>query len=663
MPSRPMISATIDRSLHTVLVVDDNPATRYATARVIRAAGFQTEEAGTGTEALTLAGRGVAAVVLDVHLPDINGFQVCSRLRADDATMTLPIIHLSAAFVDSADKVAGLDAGADAYLVHPVEPAVLIATLQALIRARMAEERLRTSEARFRAIYDQAPTGMALIDDQGRFADINPALIATLGRGRDALLGQLVSAFAPPEKAAFVQSRMARTTASPSSWKENFPLTKPDGTTIRLEWTVSTHIEPGLRVGIALDVSERYELERRRREVLEREQAARSAAEQQSRTKDDFVAVLSHELRNPLNAIGGWVHVLLVGKRTPEQLEKGLSAIARSVKAQARLISDILDVSRISSGKLRLHREWVAPEALVTESLDALRVQAQSKRVEIVLEMQDADEPAWLDGTRFQQILWNLTSNAIKFSESDTQVVIRLARDGDLLRVSVQDSGRGIRPDFLPHIFQRFSQSESPDSRIHGGLGLGLSITKNLAELHGGTIAAESKGEGQGAVFTAVLKVVPDGELATVNESHSAHTPAPELSGLHVLVAEDDPDAREILTLVLSEAGATVNSAPNYDVAIALAGQHWPDVLVSDIGMAGRDGYDLMRAIRKLQIDQGKPAIFAVAHTAFTREQDRAKALEAGFDTHLGKPLQPHALIALLRDKALSLGNQRAGVI
>jgi len=235
-------------------------------------------------------------------------------------------------------------------------------------------------------------------------------------------------------------------------------------------------------------------------------------------------------------------------------------------------------------------------------------------------------------------------------------VVIRLAREGELLRVSVQDAGRGIRPDFLPHIFQRFSQSESPDSRIHGGLGLGLSITKNLAELHGGRITAESEGEGHGAVFTAVLRVVPDGEPATASESHHAQTPAPELSGLHVLVAEDDPDAREILTLVLSEAGATVNSAPNYDVAIALAGQHWPDVLVSDIGMAGRDGYDLMRAVRKLQIDQGKPAIFAVAHTAFTREQDRTKALEAGFDTHLGKPLQPHALIALLRDKAVSHG-------
>ncbi|MDM0009538.1 PAS domain S-box protein [Variovorax sp. J22G73] len=273
---------------------------------MIRAAGFETCEAGTGGKAL----------VLDVHLPDFSGFEVCRELRIKPSTATLPVVHLSATFVRNEDKVAGLNAGADAYLVHPVEPPVLIATLQALIRARMAGEKQRNSEARFRAIYDQAPTGMALIDTEGRFADVNPAMVAMLGQSRDALIGQPVSAFAPEEWMAFVKahtagdlgtgasaSGVAGTAGTPvtlgqavppsAPWKGEFPLLRQDGSWIRLEWTMSAQIEPGLRVGIALDVSERFELEGRRREVLEREQAARAAAEHLSCTKDNFVAMLS----------------------------------------------------------------------------------------------------------------------------------------------------------------------------------------------------------------------------------------------------------------------------------------------------------------------------------------------------------------------------------
>jgi|UniRef100_UPI00403A1803 PAS domain S-box-containing protein len=659
MPTEPLISTTIDRSRHTVLVVDDNPTTRYTTARVIRAAGFETLEAGTGGEALALAGRQVSAVVLDVHLPDFSGFEVCQELRLKPETATLPVVHLSAAFVRNEDKVAGLNAGADAYLIHPVEPPVLIATLQALIRARMAEEQLRSSEARFRAIYDHAPTGIALIDAEGRFADVNPAMVTMLGQSRDALIDQSVSAFAPDEWTAFVRSQTSGTQPSASSWKGEFPLLREDGSWIRLEWTMSAHIEPGLRVGIALDVSERFELEARRREVLEREQAARAAAERLNRTKDDFVAVLSHELRNPLNAIGGWVHVLRMGNRTPEQMEKGLTAIDRSVKSQTRLIADILDVSRISSGKLRLHREWNEPRALVSAAIDALAAPAAAKRLNIVFEQGQTDPPAWLDATRFQQIVWNLLSNAIKFSAEGGHILVALQREGDLLDLTVQDFGRGIRPDFLPHLFDRFSQSDSPDNRFHGGLGLGLSIVKNLAELHGGSVAAHSAGEGQGATLRVVLGVVPSGDATRVptgvdearraSAEQSASPSADRmLAGLDVLLVEDNADASEIMTVVLTDAGATVRLAVDYDAALQLFEQKWPDVLISDIGLPGRDGYELIREVRQRERTRSKPRLFSVAHTAFTRPQDRARATEAGFDAHLGKPLQPHALLALI---------------
>ena len=662
MPPEPLISTTIDRSRHTVLVVDDNPTTRYTTARVIRAAGFETLEAGTGGEALALAGRQVSAVVLDVHLPDFSGFEVCHELRLKPETATLPVVHLSAAFVRNEDKVAGLNAGADAYLVHPVEPPVLIATLQALIRARMAEEQQRNSEARFRAIYDHAPTGIALIDAEGRFADVNPAMVAMLGQSRDALIGQSVSAFAPDEWTAFVRSQTSGTQPSASSWKGEFPLLRQDGSWIRLEWTMSAHIEPGLRVGIALDVSERFELEARRREVLEREQAARAAAERLNRTKDDFVAVLSHELRNPLNAISGWVHLLKVGNRTPEQMEKGLTAIDRSVKAQTRLIADILDVSRISSGKLRLHREWNEPRALVSAAIDALAVPAAAKRLNIVFDQGDADPPAWLDATRFQQIVWNLLSNAIKFSAEEGHILVALHREGDLLDLTVQDFGRGIGSDFLPHLFDRFSQSDSPDNRFHGGLGLGLSIVKNLAELHGGSVAAHSAGEGHGTTLRVVLGVVPAGDapLALTDADDARHASAVQpsspatdrmLAGLDVLLVEDNADASEIMTVVLSDAGATVRLGVDYDAALHLFEQKWPDVLISDIGLPGRDGYELIREVRQRERTRGRPRLFCVAHTAFTRPQDHAKATEAGFDAHLGKPLQPHALLALIRNR------------
>ncbi|MDM0035901.1 response regulator [Variovorax sp. J22P271] len=647
-----VINTTIDRSRHTVLVVDDNPTTRYSTARVIRAAGFQTSEASTGGEALELAASQVSAVVLDVHLPDIDGYEVCRRIRADRATATLPVIHLSAAFIRNEDKVTGLNAGADAYLVHPVEPAVLIATLQALIRARMAEDRLRSSESRFRAIYTHAPTGMALIDDAGRFVDVNPAMVAMLGRAHDEVVGQAVAAFAPGDWVDAVSERTVMAGEGAASWQAEFPLGRQDGSLVRLEWTMSAPIEPGLRIGIALDVSERFELEARRLEVLEREQAARASAERHSRTKDDFVAVLSHELRNPLNAIGGWVHVLKTGSRTAELLEKGLTAIDRSVKAQARLISDILDVSRISSGKLRLHPEWSEPRALVASSIEALSGAIAAKRLHVQFEHVEAEQPAWLDPTRFQQIVWNLLSNAVKFSNEDGSIRISLARQADRLTLCVQDYGRGIDAEFLAHLFDRFTQSDSPDNRLHGGLGLGLSIVKNLAELHGGGVTAESAGAGAGSTLRVELVVVPvDGATLILTEPQEPRPVAftdRMLDGLDVLVVEDNEDASAMLTLVLGDAGAQVRLASTFDEAMRLIEAHWPDVLVSDIGLPGRDGYELIRQTRDYGTSHGLPRLFAVALTAFARPQDRAKAIEAGFDAHLGKPLQPHVLMNVI---------------
>lgn len=647
-----VILATIDRSQHTVLVVDDNPATRYSTARIVRAAGFLTREAATGTDAVVMASQGVSAVVLDVHLPDIDGFEVCRQLRSDVATSLLPVIHLSAAFVENADKVAGLNAGADAYLVHPVEPAVLIATMQALIRARTAEDSLRRSDTRFRAVFSQAMSGIALIHANGQFVDINPAMQVMLGRPMDDLLGKPVSSLAPAEWVAFVQERTITSIEAGATWQGEFPIVRPDGSWRHLQWSISAHVEPGLRIGIAVDVSERQELDRRRQEVLEREQAARTVAERHSRTKDDFVAVLSHELRTPLNAISGWVHILKKRGAAPDTV-RALAAIDRSVQAQARIISDILDVSRISSGKLRLDYQWCDASMLVSEAIEGLRSSIESKKLHLELDLAPLGETSWLDPTRLQQIVWNLVTNAIKFSTEGGVIRVSLERKGDVLTLRVQDFGRGIRPDFLEHLFDRFSQSDSPDNRVHGGLGLGLSIVKHLAHLHGGDATAESPGVGLGATLTVTLR----GSDANVDADSvpSARRPAAAalsydqpLSDLEVLVVEDNREASEMLAMMLTELGARVRVSAGYDSALEALRQQWPFVLVSDIGLPGRDGYELMRTVRDLTSTFERPRVLGIALTAFTRPQDRQRALDAGFDYHLSKPVQPHALLAAI---------------
>ena len=651
MREAPELHNSIDRAAHTVLVVDDNPATRYSTGRVIRAAGFGVQEAGTGAQALELsAGPDISAVVLDVHLPDMDGFQVCRAIRARSSTRLLPVVHLSAQYVKDEDQVAGLNAGADGYLVHPVEPSVLVATLQALIRARRAEDELRGSERRFRAIYDQAEGGIALVDAMGRFVEANPALLRMLGRTAEAIMGRTVAELAPADLRETTGHLLAGLGAAP--WRGELTLLHADGHALHLQLSLS---EPdrGLRVATVTDLTERHELEQRRRELLEREQAARAAAERHSRTKDDFIAVLSHELRTPLNAIVGWAHILRRRGITPEGL-RGIEAIERNAQTQARIISDILDVSRINSGKLQLERQWVDPAELVRSSIGSLDASIAERHVQLETDLDGAHAPAWLDPARYQQICWNLMTNAVKFSQDGGRVEVSLARDGERLRLQVRDFGVGMDPEFMAHAFDRFTQSDAPGNRRHGGLGLGLSIVKHLAELHGGDVGAASAGPGTG---TLVWVDLPAGQPAEEGGLH-AQVPAPAaepsaavepLRGVDVLVVEDDQEAREIMAMTLTDRGARVRVAIDYDAALAEIRAGWPQVIVSDIGLPGHDGYELARAVRALQ-PAGATRVPMVALTAFARPEDRRKALEAGFDLHMAKPLEPHRLVGGITD-------------
>jgi len=642
-----LIAPTFDRSRHTILVVDDNPATRYSTERVIRAAGFQTLEADTGSTAITLAQTNVSAVVLDVHLPDMSGFDVCRALRGHRDTSRIPVVHLSAAYVESAHQVAGLNAGADAYMVHPVEPQLLVATLQALIRARLAEDSLRRSESRFRAIYDRAPAAMLLVTGAGHITDANAQALALLQRAREDVLGQALVQFVPPSWAEAAGGHLAGSAGQ--TWQGEFPLITPDGKERMIEWNFSEPVEADTRLAIAQDLTESLELQRQREELLEREQAARVIAERHSRTKDDFVAVLSHELRTPLTLLSGWAHMLKRPNLSKEMLSRGIDAIEKGVKAQSLIISDILDISRLSAGKLHLHREAADVDALTQHSLDALKDPASAKDIMVHFQPSGSQCAAWLDITRFQQIVWNLVTNSIKFSERGGSVYVILQREGDVLQLQVRDEGAGISPEFLPHIFERFAQDSAPDVRGHGGLGLGLSIVKHLAELHGGSVTAHSGGRGQGATMSVTLQVGA-GELPNPADPGDNNTPAPSnLREKDVLVVEDNQDTSEMLRLVLTDQGARVRIAEDFDAGMAQMQAQWPDLLISDIGLPGKDGYQLIQAVRALERERaGAARLRAVALSAFAREQDKSKALSAGFDAHLSKPLQPHLLVRTL---------------
>jgi signal transduction histidine kinase len=391
--------------------------------------------------------------------------------------------------------------------------------------------------------------------------------------------------------------------------------------------------------------------EQERARLLVREQAARQQAEEANRMKDEFLATLSHELRTPLNAILGWVQVLRTGKLDAAAGTRALETIERNARSQAQLIADLLDVSRIITGKLRLELKPVELARIIDAALDSLRPAADAKAIELVLSLASLASPVLGDSDRLQQVVWNLLSNAIKFTPRGGRVEVRLAEAGLNAVIEVCDSGIGIRPDFLPYVFDRFRQAENTLTRSQGGLGLGLSIVRHLLELHGGAVEVESAGEGKGTTFRVSVPL----RGAATDEPSLDQRPGlasqgvwnlPELlKDLHVLVLEDDDDSRDLLVMALEQCGAEVTAFASVPEALAAFDATVPDVLVSDIGVPFEDGYSFIRKVRSRPPAHGG-TVPAAALTAYARADDRQRALEAGFQTHLAKPIDPSELIA-----------------
>jgi signal transduction histidine kinase/ActR/RegA family two-component response regulator len=395
--------------------------------------------------------------------------------------------------------------------------------------------------------------------------------------------------------------------------------------------------------------------EEERSDLLRKERLARQAAETADRAKEEFLAVLSHELRTPLNAVYGWARLLQGGELRDEALvARAMDAIVRNSDVQVQLIDDLLDLSRIASGKMRLDVRRVEMEEVVHGALDAVRPAAAAKLIHVETALEPGAPPVNGDPSRLQQVVWNLLMNAVKFTPRGGRVDLRLHRADSQIEIVVSDTGQGIAPDVLPHVFERFRQADSSSTRKHGGLGLGLALVKHLVELHGGEVVARSDGEGRGATFTVTLPVAPDDVLAEPAALPSQGTqpavalPATtRLAGVTVLVADDDKDAGALAEAILTRAGARVRTCLTAEDALGLLRQWRPDVLVSDIEMPVEDGYSLIRKVRALAAADGGQTP-AIALTAYGRAQDRKRSLAAGYVMHLPKPVDPGELTAIV---------------
>jgi PAS domain S-box-containing protein len=392
-----------------------------------------------------------------------------------------------------------------------------------------------------------------------------------------------------------------------------------------------------------------------RSRLLTSEKLARNDAERANRLKDEFLATISHELRNPLNAILGWSHMLLNGNLTPANATRAVETIHRNAQSQTQLVADLLDVSRIISGKLRLDVRPVDLANIVNAAVDSIRPAADAKGIRLQLMLDPAAGPISGDADRLQQIVWNLLTNALKFTPKDGRIQVLLQRVESHVEITVTDSGVGISKEFLPFVFDRFRQADASTTRLHGGLGLGLSIVRQLVDLHGGSVSVSSEGEGKGATFTIMLPFV--GVVSNQSESDAAqpvqsneHNPfegLPSLDGLKILVVDDEADTRELIREVLKECGSEVITSGSAAEALVALEKHKPDILISDLGMPDEDGYSLISKIRALPSERGGQ-IPAAALTAYARAEDRMRVLRSGFQFHLPKPVDSAELVTVI---------------
>ena len=502
----------------------------------------------------------------------------------------------------------------------------------------------------YREIFAHSKEAIAIIDPDGLYLQQNGAHFTMLGYADDDLEGNTPAIYLGEK--TFQQIFKQLVTAGDYAGEHLCHTKNGDERTIDLSlFTMRSGLgEPQCYVSIMRDITARKTTEKELAQLLVRERTARADAEKANRLKDEFLATLSHELRTPLNAVIGWARILKSGRLDPESSGHAIEVIERNAWAQKQIIEDILDVSRVITGKLQLHLGPVDLVSVINAALDAVRPALEAKDIKIETHFQPGLKIIAGDADRLQQVVWNLLSNASKFTPAGGVVGVRVTHDHVYAEIVVSDTGPGIAPEFLPHMFERFRQADGSTTRTHGGLGLGLAIVRHLVELHGGLIAAENVRNGTGAVFTVKLPL-PSTELnreSVPPATQVAEVTQVDLANMRILVVEDEVDALDLLTIDLTAHGAKVQGATSAAEALDLLRAHEFDLLISDIGMVGTDGYNLIRQLRTQESEQGKH-IPAIALTAYARTQDRIRAITAGYNTHVAKPIDIRELVTVVK--------------
>ena len=758
-----------------ILCVDDNEGTRYAIVRTLQRHGFRTLAAGSGADTLAQMKERPDLVVLDVQLPDMSGYEVCQRIKADPSTSGTPVLQISADFVDVEHRTRGLEMGADAYLAHPIEPPELIATIRSLLRARRAEEEARRTALQLESTFDAISDGICLLDAAGRIVRCNQGLGRLFGRKPEELVGQPHDVLGLPQDedpfrrmaesharevvnarigerwllvtsdpvrsdrgeltgAVYVftdvtQSRQAaeererllqREQAAHSEAQAALAALRATETRFRrlaeanlfgvFEADLVGQVTAGNDIYLRMIGRSREELERgevRWDEITApegREADARAVRQLRERgscdpyeteyvrrdgtrvcvflgaamiegrdealvfvldvtpikrlegelrgkvleletadqRKDEFLAMLAHELRNPLAAITTGMHLLSDVQPSGEQAHRVRTTVLRQVGMLTRLVDDLLDVSRITRGKVELRRERLPLREAVSNAIATSRPLLDERRH--ALEVQLPDEPLFViaDGTRLEQVVANLINNAAKYTEAGGRISLSLQRDRGEAVVRVRDTGIGISPEHLPHVFELFKQVDQSPARTRGGLGVGLTLVRRLIEMHGGSVRASSAGLGKGSEFEVRLPLAADQEVA---QPAKVAEPAHGRAHHHLLLIEDNPDIGETLRELLQLLGHRVDWVSDGVRGVQAAIASRPEVALVDIGLPGIDGYEVARRLRASE--RGSDFLL-VALTGYGRPEDRARALEAGFNAHLTKPVEPDELMKLI---------------
>ncbi|MFG6413533.1 response regulator [Roseateles sp. DC23W] len=668
-----------------ILIVDDEPANLLVLETVLADPGYRLVRAHSADQALlALMAQEFAVMVLDIQLPDMNGIELARLIKERKRNAHLPIIFLTAYFGQDQDRLQGYGSGAVDYLHKPVNPDVLRSKVavfaeldrktRALQRANVAlrgevEERSRAQESlrelnetlerrvserteallkadrRLQAMMSSITDGLLLVEHDGRIGYVNEQGARLLGRQAGELTGQPChEVLGDGGFAAGLDSALAGGQAT------SFEAQADGGA----RW-LQCHCYPSAD-GLSAyfhDITDRRELQLRREQLLAAEQAARSAADHAARAKEELFAAISHELRTPLAAIIGWVNVLENPGVQPGMLQRGVQAIARNAQAQSVLVDDLLEMSRIVAGKQLMNVQRVDMNAQAAAAADTVRPTAQARGLTVALRL--AAEPADVfgDAGRLTQIVMNLVTNAMKFTPAGGTVTLQTVVADDDVELHVCDDGQGIAADFLPRLFERFSQADASASSVHGGLGLGLSIVKNLVELHGGAVAAHSSGVGQGAVFSVRLPRAGRSQPLRVESPEDDAGPDVSIDGLRVLLVDDHADVLEAHARLLQARGAEVVTADSGEAALTLLRDEPFDVLLSDLGMPGIGGYELIRLVRG-QLGLGPDRLGAAAVTAYVRQADCDAALEAGFQRCLRKTASPQRLARTVAELAPS---------